>query len=149
MSFGKRHRTRAKHTLQQTRLSHSDFHPRVPLSKSTSPAPWTTLSRMHRLSLFISLCTMLILSGCSSIGTRSIQRMSSPPPPLYFGGTRLDHQIISHANETPWFMTAYGVVDMPFSLCGDTILLPYDLYTDLRHPNDEPSETNDKSQPAP
>ena len=36
----------------------------------------------------------------------------------------------------------YGVVDLPFSVVADVILLPYDVYTDCRH-TDHPTPMAD------
>ena len=77
----------------------------------------------------------LFASGCSSVITHSIARASSPPPPMYMGGLRMDYLAI--AESETWGPQAYGVVDMPFSLVADVILLPYDLYADCRHPDSD------------
>jgi len=51
---------------------------------------------------------------------------------MYMGGLRMDYLAI--AESETWGPQVYGVVDMPFSLITDVILLPYDLYADCRHP---------------
>ena len=53
---------------------------------------------------------------------------------MYFGGVRTDWMVLTESDV--WQPQVYGVVDMPFSLVGDVLLLPYDIYTDLRHTND-------------
>ncbi len=50
---------------------------------------------------------------------------------MYMGGVRMD--CLAVAESETWGPQAYGVVDMPFSLVADLILLPYDLYADIRH----------------
>lgn len=79
-------------------------------------------------------CLSLFVSGCSTAISRAISRASTPPTPLYFGGVRTDWMVLTESDV--WQPQVYGVVDMPFSLVGDVILLPYDIYTDLRHTND-------------
>jgi len=81
------------------------------------------------------LCAAVLLTGCSSLTTRSVAaKWSSPPPPQYFGGVRSDyHGIVDvRENESPAFWVIYSILDMPFSVCGDILLLPYDIYTDYR-----------------
>ena len=92
---------------------------------------------MSRFSRFIVLCVMLMLTGCTSILTRSFMRTVAPPPPLYFGGVRGDCAMISQAlhgtsSDNPWLSIPYSVIDFPFSLGADILLLPYDIYTDCR-----------------
>jgi len=85
----------------------------------------------NALILLISLAP--IISGCSSIISRSLARVVTPPPPMYFGGVRSDYMVI--AEGYLWQHQVYGVADMPFSLVADVVLAPYDVYTDLRHTN--------------
>lgn len=82
----------------------------------------------------------LFVAGCSSVITHSIARASSPPPPMYMGGLRMDYLAI--AESETWGPQVYGVVDMPFSLIADVILLPYDLYADCWH-TDDPEPTSE------
>ncbi|MGC3958016.1 MAG: YceK/YidQ family lipoprotein [Verrucomicrobiota bacterium] len=77
----------------------------------------------RRISLLMLACLSLFVSGCSSVITHSIARAASPPPPMYMGGLRMDYLAIAESES--WGPQAYGVVDMPFSLVADVILLPY------------------------
>lgn len=55
---------------------------------------------------------------------------------MYFGGVRTDWMVLTESDV--WQPQVYGVIDMPFSLVGDVVLLPYDIYTGLRYTNDIP-----------
>jgi uncharacterized protein YceK len=91
--------------------------------------------RIHVIQFLAVVCGACLLVGCSSISTRSVAaKWSSPPPPQYFGGVRSDyHGIIDvRPNESPAFWFVYSVIDMPFSACGDILLLPYDVYADCQ-----------------
>ena len=89
---------------------------------------------MYR-ALVLLVCLAGLGGGCSALSSRALNRLSTPPPPLYFGGARTDYQLIASSKETdsPVFWSVYGVVDMPFSLGTDVLLIPYDAYTDWRH----------------
>ncbi len=92
-----------------------------------------TLAKNTRcLSLFLIAGLALLVSGCSSVITHSMARASSPPPPMYMGGVRMDYLAVAESETLG--PQVYGVLDMPFSLVADVILLPYDLYADCRHP---------------
>ena len=97
----------------------------------------TFISRMRRILWLFLAGLPLFASGCSAVIARSIARSTSPPPPLYLGGVRTDWKVITESEV--WEPQAYGVVDMPFSLVADVILLPYDIYTDCRHTDNKTS----------
>jgi len=93
------------------------------------------MRKQHPTRFISILCAAASLTGCSSISTKSVAaKWSSPPPPLYFGGVRNDYHGIVDArqNESPAFWVIYSAIDMPFSACGDILLIPYDVYTDCR-----------------
>jgi uncharacterized protein YceK len=91
---------------------------------------------MNRTSSAFLVCLACMVSGCSAISSRVVVGVSSPPPPLYFGGVRTDCKLIGSSRESdrPLFWQVYGVIDMPFSAGADILLVPYDVYTDCRYP---------------
>lgn len=101
----------------------------------------TSASRQQRPAslkpsgLLLLLCLGWLAAGCSAITSRALNRLSTPPPPLYFGGVRTDCELMANSRETdsPLVWPVYGVVDLPFSLGADLLLLPYDAYTDYHH----------------
>lgn len=98
---------------------------------------------MNRACFLLLACLGWLGSGCSAITSRTLNRLSSPPPPLYFGGVRTDYKLIAEAKDSgsPRFWPVYGVVDMPFSFGADVLLLPYDVYTDRRHNESETADS--------
>ncbi len=91
---------------------------------------------LQRVTVLWLVCLTGLGCGCSAVTSRTLVGLaSSPPPPLYFGGVRTDCELIAAAPDgSPWFWPVYGVVDMPFSFCGDLLLSPYDLYTGCHFP---------------
>jgi len=90
---------------------------------------------MNRTRFLLLIGLGWLVAGCSAITSRTLNRLSKPPPPLYFGGVRTDYELIanSKASGSPLFWPVYGFVDMPFSFGADVLLTPYDVYTDCRH----------------
>ena len=82
--------------------------------------------RLERVAVFMCLA---LCSGCSTVVSHSL---SKGPPPVY-AGTWLNSHVIKDAGSeaasdgAAALVFAYGVIDFPFSLVGDTICLPYDL----------------------
>src|SRR6185369_1172259 len=90
------------------------------------------MSITRPIAFWVLLCCSFGLVGCTAISVRSFARMSSPPVPFYFGGVRGDYDFIFHPARNAgmgWPGPIYGAVDMPFSLVGDVVALPYDAYT--------------------
>jgi len=115
-------------------------------------------------SLFpiISIFFVLLFSACS---TYSTQLSTSPematgvylkePIPLIYGGVRMDakimHEVVTMdtepdpagAAQARFFMTIYAIIDFPFSLSFDTILLPWSIYKDSnKMDNNNSNEVN-------
>ncbi|EOD7313815.1 TPA: YceK/YidQ family lipoprotein [Proteus mirabilis] len=65
---------------------------------------------------------MLSLTGCSSVMTHA-----GPNNELY-SGTKNNVNMLSD-DETGWAMKPLVILDLPFSALLDTLLLPYDYYT--------------------
>jgi uncharacterized protein YceK len=99
----------------------------------------TPISCRQRILWVLLACLPLFVSGCSSVISRSIACAAAPPPPLYLGGVRTDWMVLTESDI--WQPKVYGVIDLPFSLAGDVILLPYDIYTDCRHTEEIPPDS--------
>jgi uncharacterized protein YceK len=78
---------------------------------------------MKRFSLLLLPCIGLALTGCSAIGSRVVGGR-------YFSGVRTDYAMcFDNASIDPdsRIHPAFAVVDVPFSLIGDVLFLPYDV----------------------
>ncbi len=73
------------------------------------------------------------LSGCSTIENQ--KRRKGPVP---FGGTVVDVACVATGIVDPggwpagWFLALVGLIDLPMSLAGDTIMLPHDLFVPVK-----------------
>jgi uncharacterized protein YceK len=74
-------------------------------------------------TLLMILITTLFCPGCGTIGN---QQGSRTPNPVY-GGTRDDCLTIAYPGLFGMPIAVVTCVDLPFSLVGDTLLLPVDL----------------------
>jgi uncharacterized protein YceK len=75
--------------------------------------------------IFLVIVT-LTFTGCAGMWSRAMM----PEPPLcgiFFGGVIVDVREIMMDTSEPW-VVAGGVVDLPFNLMADVVLVPYDLY---------------------
>jgi len=99
-----------------------------------SPYSISTCLAMKRTITFTWLCGFCILSGCSSIASRTLEGLGpSPQPPLYFGGIRSDYQIVNaESSKDSWLWPGYCIIDTPFSFGIDVLFIPYDAYTACR-----------------
>jgi uncharacterized protein YceK len=84
-----------------------------------------------RLHIFYSLALVCFFccAGCSAIGTRV-------GGGRYFSGVRADAAMIGDRERfdpTSRFHPALAAIDMPFSLVGDILFLPYDAYEDCQN----------------
>ncbi len=80
---------------------------------------------MKKLPLLLLLSGGCGLTGCSAIGSRVVGER-------YFSGVRCDYAMcFDRASIDPEsrINPALAVVDMPFSLLGDILFLPYDANT--------------------
>ena len=84
---------------------------------------------MEILRLLIFVCA-LSCAGCSSIGTRVVGGG-------YFSGVRNDAAMIGdreNMDPNSRINPALAVLEMPFSLVGDILFLPYDAFYDRHSP---------------
>lgn len=91
------------------------------------------------MRLLISIALLVFISGCSSFSTQlsSSQDFAksvylSEPIPEVFGGIRLNTEMTVQSldSEAGLFGLVYVVIDTPFSLIADILLLPYTLSKD-------------------
>ena len=78
---------------------------------------------MKKFPLFLAACIGFALTGCSAIGSRVVGER-------YFSGVRTDYAMcFDRASIDPdsRIHPAFAVVDVPFSLVGDILFLPYDV----------------------
>lgn len=92
-----------------------------------------------RLLLAVALC----LSGCASTYSVTV----GPEPVRVYGGVHLDGSIIAAAasngqvdcglqdceSSRVWMLASAAICDLPLSLIGDTVLLPYTLIASAAH----------------
>ncbi|WP_438873146.1 YceK/YidQ family lipoprotein [Proteus vulgaris] len=84
------------------------------------------------LTLLVLLVTLL--TGCSSVMTHA-----GPNKELYSGKNNMT---MLKDNETGWAMKPLVILDLPFSAVLDTLLLPYDYYTQ----DDDKSDNSPKER---
>lgn len=72
-----------------------------------------------QICLFVMMTCML--NGCSSMMTHTGNEKS------YYPGTLANNEIISNKNNH-WNVKVLAVIDYPFSLILDTVLLPWDYF---------------------
>ncbi|MBW5814129.1 YceK/YidQ family lipoprotein [Yersinia kristensenii] len=76
---------------------------------------------------FVTGCSLLLSSGCSSIMTHTSSSQG------YYSGTAANVAMLKDDN-TGWALRPLLAVDLPFSAVMDTLLLPYDY---LRSDNED------------
>lgn len=82
---------------------------------------------------YLYLTILLILTGCSTMGTLNpeISGEGCPDPSFVYGGAITDLQLVYYAITDDDDLAGrialgiYGVIDFPFSAALDTVLLPY------------------------
>lgn len=93
----------------------------------------TFITTSKNLTLLVLLVTLL--TGCSSVMTHA-----GPNKELY-SGTKNNMTMLKD-NETGWAMKPLVILDLPFSAVLDTLLLPYDYYTQ----DDDKSDNSPKER---
>ena len=95
---------------------------------------------MNRSSKARALCAVLILiatQGCVSLidltTTQSELGPSRSRGPHIYGGTRIDLEMIGKEGcmMPAWCLTLMFLIDLPFSIVLDTLLLPISIPTEL------------------
>lgn len=77
--------------------------------------------KIHTFQVCLLLMTSFILNSCSSMMTHS----GNDKP--YYPGTLANNETISDEKNT-WSVRMLAVIDYPFSLLLDTVLLPWDYF---------------------
>lgn len=98
----------------------------------------------HRLT---ALCACCLLSACGTLA--NLNGVHGAPANVPFGGTGLDIQAIAGGfsdadDSSSWLIIPAGIIDLPFSLVGDVISLPYTIYKTAT--GNQPPEQNSYNQ---
>jgi len=93
---------------------------------------------MRQLLMFIPVLGLCILCGCAAVASRTVgYRKGGVGGPPFFSGVSLDCiQVGDRDSIEPGlrYNPAIAVIDTPFSLVGDILLLPYDTFQFAAHP---------------
>ena len=86
-----------------------------------------------RLVILAAVC--IVLSGCGTVSTLT-EGGKSMNPTFIYSGVRAEGPAVWHSGEMslPWWQKALIVVDIPFSFCADTVVLPYTIYRTVTEP---------------
>lgn len=91
-----------------------------------------------KLIILLWLCTTLLLTGCSS----TMSHTGSNDVQYYPGVHASYHMLISQ--DAHWTLKPFIIMDMPFTLILDTLLLPWDAMKN--NPASIKSRVNDETQ---
>lgn len=91
---------------------------------------------MNLINIFIKASMAVLLFTCS--GCLSINGIMNDEEKLVYIGVRTDAKAINYfgRNEPGWELM--GLIDLPFSLVMDTVLLPYTIPHDLSDKKKQP-----------
>ena len=85
------------------------------------------------MRLFCLAASLALLTGCSTFA-ETFSETPHCPGSLVYCGTRVDAYLISVAtDEDAGILRAFwpiALIDLPFSVVADTLILPYTLYQD-------------------
>jgi len=105
-------------------------------SRNPIPSRWSSLSFLCLLAGFAFALALLASSTAMNVA-----RVSSPLVPHVYAGTRID--LAALRNDRPSLaryeslgiaLPAHPALDLPLSVVGDTLLLPFALTYDLSEP---------------
>lgn len=109
-------------------------------------------STSKRLSWFqvLAVCAMISCAGCSTIITRLTgPGWQSPDPPLprIYSGTVFDFRCFlrPEMHDTQG-LGGFCLVDVPFSLIADTVILPLSIYDQIKYGSYAASKPSDAKQ---
>lgn len=92
------------------------------------------------LLLFIFMASLGNLCSCSSMMAHTSDDQG------YYPGTRANNQTISNSHQS-WALTSMAVLDYPFSVILDTLLLPWDYLHKNSHQRQSLKSQVDKLDP--
>ena len=82
-------------------------------------------------------CVSVLISGCASM----LERAFTPPDHVnFYPGIGANYDILTDENEDASIRFFGGVVDFPFSLVLDTILLPWETYDYFKYKHEDRKE---------
>lgn len=81
-------------------------------------------------------CAMLLLCGCATITSHTV---GNNPKNSFYAGTQLDYHTL---HDCFWCW-----LDLPVSIVGDTLMLPYDTWH-YYHTPETPAKTKKSSAPV-
>lgn len=81
---------------------------------------------------------LLASSGCATLDYRGHGKARDQKPfPATWANCKVIGHVLSEGHEASAFIVFTNVVDLPFSLLFDTVLLPYDLVDRILYENDD------------
>ena len=87
--------------------------------------------------MILGLLLLPWVQGCGT--TQHIQECAQDSRPHYYSGTKWDSQCAGslfndygEVQSGAWLGATFGFLDFPFSVVGDTLILPYDFYADCQ-----------------
>ncbi len=95
------------------------------------------LRRTRSRVLGLVVCATIFCSGCGTIITRSVGPNWTPPEqalPRIFSGTLFDFACFLHPEmHDTQGIGGFCLVDVPFSIVADTVILPLTIYEQVRY----------------
>ncbi len=95
------------------------------------------LKRLVSFYLVLAVCVTLACAGCGTLITRFVAPNWSPPDPKLsriYSGTQFDFRCFlrPEMHETQG-IGGFCLVDVPFSIIADTVILPLTIYEQLKY----------------
>ena len=93
------------------------------------------------LPIYLSITLLvMIVSGCASTVSRAF---SDPSEAVFYPGIKGNYEYLTNTDSDFGERAILGVVDIPFSLVLDTVLLPFDTYDYFKYKdNDKENSAN-------
>jgi uncharacterized protein YceK len=95
------------------------------------------LKRTKQWFLVLVACVMISCMGCGTIMTRYVSpdwRLPEPALPRIYSGTLFDFRCFLHPDmHSTQGIGGFCLVDVPFSIVADTIILPLTIYEQVKY----------------